>query len=133
MSEFILDGQRFDTESLSELDNSLKVAFQYTNQEVARLKRRLAIAQTARNAYAVELSKLLPEETASSPRKDEKFAQINGRAYPLASLSGEALQNIQALKECDRHLQRLDVDLASAETALMGYGQAFKSALTEGK
>ncbi|WP_425642632.1 hypothetical protein ACPUEK_05865 [Marinomonas gallaica] len=129
MSEFILEGQRFNTDDLSEVDLSTTVAYRYTEKEVGRLKRRIGMFSTARNAYVVRLSALLPEPVDEAQLSEAKVIRVNNRAYPIASLSQDALNHFSSVKECDKHIQRLDVDLAIAETALMGYGQAVKSAV----
>jgi hypothetical protein len=56
-----IDGTQYDLESLSEAAKSQLTNIQVTDQEIARLQQRLAIAQTARQAYARALQGELPE------------------------------------------------------------------------
>ena len=56
-----IDGKEFDTDSLSKDAKKQLQAIQATDAEIQRLKFQLAIAQTARNAYAKALQELLPK------------------------------------------------------------------------
>jgi hypothetical protein len=56
-----IDGTQYDLENLSEAAKSQLTNIQVTDQEIARLQQRLAIAQTARQAYARALQGELPE------------------------------------------------------------------------
>ncbi|WP_313950549.1 DUF6447 family protein [Accumulibacter sp.] len=55
-----IDGQEFEVDELSEEARQQLVMLQATDQEIQRLQVLLAIAQTARNAYAPALKSLLP-------------------------------------------------------------------------
>jgi hypothetical protein len=57
-----IDGNEYDLDSLSEAAKSQLTNIQVTDQEIARLQQRLAIAQTARRAYARALQGQLPED-----------------------------------------------------------------------
>ncbi|AUB78979.1 hypothetical protein FPL11_06445 [Spiribacter aquaticus] len=56
-----IDGNEYDLESLNEAAKSQLTNVQVTDQEIARLQQRLAIAQTARQAYARALQAELPQ------------------------------------------------------------------------
>ena len=56
-----IDGTQYDLENLSEAAKSQLTNIQVTDQEIARLQQRLAIAQTARQAYARALQAELPQ------------------------------------------------------------------------
>ena len=56
-----IDGKEYDLDQLSEAAKSQLTNIQVTDQEIARLQQRLAIAQTARQAYARALQGELPE------------------------------------------------------------------------
>lgn len=56
-----VDGSEYDLEKLSDAAKSQLGNIQVTDQEIARLQRQLAIAQTARQAYARALQGELPE------------------------------------------------------------------------
>lgn len=60
MATINIDGKRFDTDQLSADARSQLLSLQVTDQEIQRLNVQLAIAQTARNAYAKALTALLP-------------------------------------------------------------------------
>ena len=55
-----IDEQQFELDALSKEARQQLVMLQATDQEIQRLQVRLAIAQTARNAYAPALKALLP-------------------------------------------------------------------------
>ncbi|MBM3337002.1 MAG: hypothetical protein FJY60_04860 [Betaproteobacteria bacterium] len=54
-----IDGKDFDTETLSDSARAQLVSLQATDAEIQRLQIQLAIAQTARNAYAKALQEML--------------------------------------------------------------------------
>jgi len=54
-----IDGKDFDTETLSDSARAQLVSLQATDAEIQRLQIQLAIAQTARNAYAKALQEIL--------------------------------------------------------------------------
>ena len=56
-----INGKEFDTDSLSKDAKKQLQAIQATDAEIQRLKIQLAIAQTARNAYAKALQEMLPK------------------------------------------------------------------------
>ncbi len=57
-----IDGQSYELNSLSETARNQLMNLQVTDQEISRLKQQLAIAQTARTAYANALKAELPEQ-----------------------------------------------------------------------
>lgn len=60
MPKITIDNQDYDTETLSEVAKQHLQMLQMTEQEIQRLQLQLAIAQTARNAYAQALKQSLP-------------------------------------------------------------------------
>lgn len=60
MQIITIDGKDYDTDHLSEEAKSQLANVQLTDQEIQRLQFQLAIAQTARNAYAQALNAALP-------------------------------------------------------------------------
>ena len=62
MAKVTIDGKEYDTDALSEDARNNLRNIQYCEQKVIELKRELAMAQTARNAYAVALSSQLPKD-----------------------------------------------------------------------
>lgn len=54
-----IDNRDFDTDSLSDAAKAQLTSLQVTDKEIQRLNVKLAIAQTARNAYAKGLSRLV--------------------------------------------------------------------------
>lgn len=62
MAKISIDGKEYDTDTLSEDAKANIQNVQYCEQKMAELKRELAIAQTARNAYAQALKGSLPKD-----------------------------------------------------------------------
>jgi hypothetical protein len=62
MAKVTIDGKEYDTDTLSEDAKNSIQNVQYCEQKLAELKRELAIAQTARNAYAQALKGALPKD-----------------------------------------------------------------------
>lgn len=61
MSKITIDGKEYELETLSAEAKAQLISLQVTDQEIQRLNIQMAIAQTARNAYAKALSELLPK------------------------------------------------------------------------
>lgn len=57
-----IDGKKYDLDQLSEAARSQLTNIQVTDQEIARLQQQVAIAQTARQAYARALQMELPND-----------------------------------------------------------------------
>jgi hypothetical protein len=56
-----IDNKDYDTDQLSDAAKAQLTSLQVTDAEIQRLNIQLAIAQTARNAYARALGELLPK------------------------------------------------------------------------
>ena len=63
MAKITIDNVEYDTDNLSEQAKQQLQMLQFADQEIVRLKTQLAIAQTARNAYANALKQALPVNT----------------------------------------------------------------------
>jgi hypothetical protein len=61
MPTITIDNKQYDTDTLSDDAKKQLTSLQVTDQEIQRLNIQLAIAQTARNAYARALGELLPK------------------------------------------------------------------------
>jgi hypothetical protein len=59
------------------------------------------------------------------PTNDQSFT-IDGTEYPLKSLSTEARSQLQMLQITDQEIQRLQWQLAIAQTARNAYAQALR-------
>jgi hypothetical protein len=64
MANVTIDGKQYDSEKLSEEARGQLVSLQITDRKISDLQTELAIAQTARNAYARALGELLPKDDA---------------------------------------------------------------------
>jgi hypothetical protein len=57
-----IDDQEYDIESLSDDAKKQIISMRVADQEIIALNHKLAIAQTARNAYAAAVRDCLPED-----------------------------------------------------------------------
>lgn len=57
-----IDGKEYALDSLSEAAKAQMTNLRVVDQEISRLQQQLAIAQTARNAYANALKNDLPKD-----------------------------------------------------------------------
>jgi len=57
-----IDEKDYEIDSLSEEAKSQLISMRVADQEIESLRQKLAMAQTARNAYAVALRELLSED-----------------------------------------------------------------------
>lgn len=62
MVAITIDGKEYESDDLSEDARVQYNSINATDAEIARINLQLAIAQTARNAYARALSELLPKD-----------------------------------------------------------------------
>ena len=69
MSIVTIDGTEYNTEALSNEAKNELTNMQVCDQRIAALQTDLAIAQTARNAYAVALNGLLPKAAPKAKAK----------------------------------------------------------------
>ncbi|SEQ34409.1 hypothetical protein SAMN05421693_12518 [Ectothiorhodospira magna] len=56
-----IDGKQYDLDSLSDNAKAQIANLRVTDQEIQRLQQQIAIAQTARSAYARALAEALPK------------------------------------------------------------------------
>jgi hypothetical protein len=62
MSHVTVDGREFDLDRLSGEARQQAMNIKVVDEEIRRLQVKLAICQTARNAYAVALQTALPKD-----------------------------------------------------------------------
>lgn len=61
--KIIIDGKEYATANLSEAAKNNLASMQLVDRKIAENQQELAILQTARNAYAKALQKLLPKDS----------------------------------------------------------------------
>ena len=62
MAKVTIDGKEYDSEKLSKEAQDNILNLRYCDQRITELRREMAIAQTARNAYAQALAGQLPKD-----------------------------------------------------------------------
>lgn len=62
MAKIKIDGKQYESDKLSKEAKANLVSLRITDEKILDLQKDLAIAQTARNAYARTLAELLPKK-----------------------------------------------------------------------
>jgi pyoverdine/dityrosine biosynthesis protein Dit1 len=62
MAKITIDNKEYDTDALSDEAKNNIQNVQYCDQKIGELKREIALAQTARNAYVQGLKRALPKD-----------------------------------------------------------------------
>lgn len=128
MATITIDGKEYNLEDLSDNARAQLASMQVAAQEGSRIQTRMAITQTARNAYARSLQNDLPEKEAAANKKKEVFT-IDDKKYNVADFSENAKKHIQMIRHADQKLTALQAELAIANAARVAYGQVVKAEL----
>lgn len=126
MATITIDGKNYDLESLSSEAHAQISSLKAVDQELNYLQSKIAMTQTARNAYAKSLAQKLPE-TAS--RVSKNTVSIDGKPYNLTKFSDEAKNLLATLKMVDGKIVSLQDELALHQTARITYANALKNDL----
>jgi len=62
-----IDGQEYEVDSFSQEAKSQLFSIQFIDKELMRIQMQVAALQTARNAYAMGLKKVLPSSALDKP------------------------------------------------------------------
>lgn len=127
MAQITIDGTDYNLEDLSDNARAQLSSIQYADQEINRLNAKLALMQTARNAYARALSADLPEKMVDD--KKAGTLGINGNRYLIDDFSDNAKGQLNSLHVVDQKLSQLEAELAMAKTARVAYAKAVKAEL----
>jgi len=128
MANITIDGKEYDLESLTDSARAQLGSMRIADQEVASLQAKMALAQTARNAYAGGLAQNLPKKEAAANKKKD-VVTIDGKKYKQEDFSEDAKKQIGMLRLTDKKLNALQAELAMANMARVAYGQALKTEL----
>lgn len=129
MPNAVIDGQEYDLETLSDNARGQLGSLRVADQEIAQLQSRMALTQTARNAYAGALAADLPAEHTGPVEDDLKTVTVDGKKYRAEDFSEGARQQITMLRLTDQRLTALQAELAMIQTARNTYATALKAAL----
>lgn len=128
MANITIDGKDYNLEDLSDNARAQIGSMRVADQEIASLQSKMALAQTARNAYARELATNLPAKEAAANKKKD-VVTVDGKKYNADDFSDNAKQQIAMLRLCDQKLNALQAEAAMAQTARNAYAIALKAAL----
>ena len=123
MSTVKIDNKEYKLEELSSDARGQLASIQVATQKISQLKSDLALAQTARNAYAQVLSTKLPEKEAAKNKKNAVIT-IDKKRYSTEELSADAKAQIANLQFADRMIANIQSEIAVATTAKNAYSKA---------
>ena len=125
-----LDGHRYRRDDLSDNARGQVDSLLFVDREVTDLDNRLAVFQTARSAYAQQLTGLLPEKQAPANKKKD-VVSIDGARYNRADFSEEGRAQLANLQFTDAEIERLRNRRAVYQTARTAYSRALGEQLQD--
>lgn len=128
MANITIDGTEYELDNLSDHARAQLSSLQVADQEIGLLNARLAMTQTARNAYGKGLEAALPA-SVDAKESDEGVVLINERPYRIADFSDKAKAELASLQLTDQKLTQLQSEVAIIKTARNAYAVALKGAL----
>lgn len=127
MAKMTLGEKTYDTDSMSEVALAQLKSLQFADKELQAVNSRIALAETARKAYANALVEALPASEAIDQGSNN--IQIDGISYEVDTLSTEAKDGIGSVRSIDQTLQRLHAEVAMLKTARSAYFSALQKAV----
>lgn len=115
-----VDGKHYNLSDLSSVARAQLPNLRFADEQIQLLNNRKALAETARSAYAKVLSENLPEKRAPANRKKDVLT-IDGERYRLEDFSELARGQLLSIQFADREAERLNNELAVAQTARTRY------------
>ena len=126
MATITIDGKKFDLEKVSDKARAQVSSLQVVEQELSQLHSKIAMTQTARNAYASSLASQLPKKAAKNAKHT---VTIDGSAYTISAFSEQAKSLLSSLNLADKKLDQLQKEVAITQTAKNAYTKVLKSEL----
>lgn len=130
MSTVKIDNKDYKLEELSDNSKAHLASIQVATQKISQLQTDLAIAQTARNVYAKELSSQLPKKEANKNKK-KGIITIDEKRYAVEDFSDNAKAQISNLRFTDKMIANLKSEIAVTTTAKNSYSKALGKLLKE--
>lgn len=127
MNVIKIDNKDYNLEDLSDNARAQIASVQTADLEIVQLQSKLALTQTARNAYALSLADQLPEVAHANKKK--QVVVIDEKKYALEDFSEAAMAELNSLQITDQKLAQLQSELAIAQTARNAYASAAKTEL----
>ncbi|WP_417504235.1 DUF6447 family protein [Marinomonas gallaica] len=126
MATITIDGKKYDLESLSDAGRAQVSSLQVVEKELNHLNSKIAMTQTARNAYASSLSGQLPKKAAKNAKHTVTIDKVE---YLLSAFSDSAKSLLATLKMTDQKLEQLQNELAMTQTARNAYARNLQEEL----
>lgn len=115
-----VDGKHYNLTDLNNLAKAQLPNLRFADEQIQLLNNRKALTETARSAYAKVLAENLPEKKAPGNRKKDVLT-IDGERYRLEDFSDLARGQLLSIQFADREMERLNNELAVAQTARTRY------------
>jgi len=123
-----VNGKKYNEKKLNSKTKKQLQFLRITEDEIKSINKKIMINKTARNVYGIAIMKNLPEKTAAANRKNG-IVTINEKKYLETDLNEKMKNDILVLKNIDKNLSELQINLAIASTAKNVYTQALVESL----
>ena len=127
-----VDGKHYNVADLSDKGRAQLVSLRFVDGHIELLNNRKALVETARSAYGRELAANLPEKKAAANRK-KGVISIDGARYRLEDFSEAGRAQLYNIQFTEREQERLNNELAVAQTARIRYAAALAEQLKGAK
>ena len=128
MAIITVNGKKYNEKKLNSKTKKQLQFLRVTEDEIESINKKIMINKTARNVYGIAIMKNLPEKTAAANRKNG-IVTINEKKYLETDLNAKMKNDILVLKNIDKNLSDLQINLAIASTAKNVYTQALVESL----
>ena len=128
MAIITVNGKKYNEKKLNSKTKKQLQFLRITEDEIKSINKKIMINKTARNVYGIAIMKNLPEKTAAANRKNG-IVTINEKKYLETDLNAKMKNDILVLKNIDKNLSELQINLAIASTAKNVYTQALVESL----
>lgn len=128
MAIITVNGKKYNEKKLNSKTKKQLQFLRITEDEIKSINKKIMINKTARNVYGIAIMKNLPEKTAAANRKNG-IVTINEKKYLETDLNEKMKNDILVLKNIDKNLSELQINLAIASTAKNVYTQALVESL----
>lgn len=123
-----VDGKHYNVSDLTSNGRAQLVSLHFTDGHIELLNNRRALVETARSAYGRELAANLPDKKAAANRK-KGVISIDGVRYRLEDFSEAGRAQLYNIQFTEREEERLNNELAVAQTARTRYAAALADEL----
>ena len=128
MAIITINGKKYNDKRLNSKGKKQLQSLRIIEDEINSINKKIMINKTSRSVYGTAIMKNIPEKTAAANRKNG-IVTINDKKYLEADLNTKMKNDILVLKNIDKNLSNLHINLAIANTAKNVYTQALLESL----